>query len=482
MRPFPPQQVPLVTDYEYDKLYRLTRVKTPEGKFIQYWYDGFGRQSQRTTPDAGQTKYSYDLNNNLILSQDANQRALDTRLCTRRTYDALNRLITIGDVKTGQSQGGGNGPMGDTLLPFEFDNPVMPPDSVFIVNVYDTLPTAVVDIFYANKPADFYSKPNFTRGRLTATAFRTYLGEAWSYKFYRYDERGNVIKFWIKLAGMDDMKTMEYRYNSQNQATNLYYQYTKPGWKYYAWYYDDAGRLKDAGLLTFQGSSGIGNLGDGPEAPSEEELDNPSSGWQFKSYAGYTYNADQQVDTFSINANSEKHKYTYNNRNWLTRFNRVEYSAKLFYDLQYNSNGNIRKATYGGSYDDNFSNSNALYLSYTYDNSNRLLKIDNNIEQQGETTFDMVNNYDKEGNFKSMKRYGSQNNLLDNFAYSYYSGTNRVQKVSGSVNQYYYDANGNVVVDSVKQNYYIKYDWPACSRQEKFNCRTKALALCPWRR
>jgi uncharacterized protein RhaS with RHS repeats len=49
-------------------------MKVSEGKYINYTYDGYGRQIKRITPDAGQTDFIYDKNNNLTYSQDANQR------------------------------------------------------------------------------------------------------------------------------------------------------------------------------------------------------------------------------------------------------------------------------------------------------------------------------------------------------------------------------------------------------------------------
>jgi len=447
----------LNTDYKYDNLYRLIEVLTPQGKHINYYYDGYGRQSQRVTPDAGQTRYSYDSSSNLVLSQDANQRAIDSRLSTRRTYDALNRLLTISDVRYGDNQGGGDGPMGDTLLPFDLDNPTAPADSTYIINVYDTISNTSYGSVFTQLPQGYNAK-NFTTGRLCATAFRTFLGEAWSYKFYRYDERGNVIKFWVKLAGMDSMKTMEYKYNSQNQAAFLYYQPNRGDWKYYNWRYDDAGRLNSAGLLKYQGMEY--SSGDtGPGEPDEEEVeDGPGGTWQFYHYAFYTYNPDQQVDTIRLNYGGRKLKHRYNKRNWLENLYITGGNPEFAYNLYYNPNGNIRKAGYSGSYSNNFSVPPSLSYAYTYDNSNRLVKADRDSGQSS-SSFDLIMNYDKDGNFKSMKRYGSSNNLADNFTYSYYSGTNKVQKVTGSVNQFTYDANGNVKSDSVKKNYYIKYDW-----------------------
>jgi len=92
--------ISLITDYKYDSLYRVTQVRTPEGKNIYYSYDGYSRQSKRITPDAGQTDYIYDKNNNLIYSQDANQKAASgtTQKYTFRNYDGLKRLTGIGEA------------------------------------------------------------------------------------------------------------------------------------------------------------------------------------------------------------------------------------------------------------------------------------------------------------------------------------------------------------------------------------------------
>lgn len=197
---FPSNMAALTTDYRYDNLYRLVQVKTPEGKNIYYNYDGYGVEVDTSTPDAGYTYYSYDENGNLILSQDENQKSIASNLNTRRVYDGLNRLLTISDYKVYNIDPNINGPMGDTLLPSLFDTPPSS-DSTYVVNVYDTISTAVVGIFN-NLPADYSSAPNYTRGNLVATAYRTLLSDAWGFKFYRYDERGNVTKLWHYIAGV----------------------------------------------------------------------------------------------------------------------------------------------------------------------------------------------------------------------------------------------------------------------------------------
>lgn len=176
------------------------------------------------TPDAGNTRYSYDNNGNLILSQDANQLNTSSVLNTRRVYDGLNRLVSIADVKL-PGIPSENGPMGDTLLPFEFDTPPSI-DSTYIFNVYDTINSNTPSIFDGNKPSDYYSAPNYTRGNLVATAYRTYTNEYWNYKFYRYDERGNVVKMWQYITGFG-WKSEIYSHNSQSQITKTGTSLTK---------------------------------------------------------------------------------------------------------------------------------------------------------------------------------------------------------------------------------------------------------------
>ncbi|MBZ0204397.1 MAG: RHS repeat protein, partial [Ignavibacteria bacterium] len=454
-----PTYISLNTDYKYDKLNRLMEVFTPQGKLIKYYYDEFGRQSQRITPDAGKTNYGYDKNGNLITSQDENQRVQSTeylKFCTKRTYDGLNRLLTIGDVKIPVNEAPNEGTMGDTILPV-FDYISVSSDSLYIINVYDTISSTQYGSVFSSLPAG-YSAANYTRGRLVATAFRTYLGESWSYKYYRYNWRGNVTTFWQKLAGMDSMKVFEYYYNSQNQPLNMYYQSGRTDWKFYKNTYDDAGRLSEAGLQAFLGNTG--NLvSDIQEAPVEEENieDGPGGGsWSYKPYAQYRYNKDQQLDTMTINHSVTPYgiKHSYNNRNWLSDIRRA--GGTLFFreEITYNPNGNIKYNKFTGTYKNSFGSTGDMRYNYTYDNSNRLVKADFDSLT---TSFDNITSYDKDGNFQILKRYGSTNNLEDNFSYSYYSNTNKLQKVSGSNAQYIYDPNGNLKVDSLSHNYNMRY-------------------------
>ena len=73
-------------------------------------------------------------------------------------------------------------------------------------------------------------------------------------------------------------------------------------------------------------------------------------------------------------------------------------------------------------------------------------------------SFNVENSYDYDGNLKTLKRYGSKGNVLDNFNYEYIAGTNKLRKVSGTSDQFTYDYNGNMMGDGLQDNYGLKYD------------------------
>jgi len=432
-----PGDIPLIADYKYDDLYRLVEVKTPGNKTISYSYDSYGRQYSRSTPDAGLTKYLYDQNSNLKYSQDAAQQTRGNNIFTFRNYDALNRILSIGETQIGNSYP-------------DFDNidPENPPEldspfgtDMFVINIYDTILNPSFSNFSSNKPSDFNTVTNYTKGKLVATAYRTRLTDNWNYKYYRYDARGNAMKMWSYVDGLG-WKSIIYQYNSQNQNTYFDYQPNQTDGKQFKFGYDEAGRLIESAFYT------------GSWTPTPEEDDGPNS---FYNLNRYTYNANSQIATHGHNGNASMITFTYTNRNWV---NWTSHSpGQIFrYVLFYNPNGNIRYQDLQGSYSGNFAVTGNRKSVFIYDKSNRLLKA-NMINTADSNSFDVINSYDNDGNLLSMKRYGSNNNVVDNFNYNYYSATNRLQKVNGTKNQYTYDNNGNLTSDELNKNLDITYDY-----------------------
>ncbi|MEI7485749.1 MAG: hypothetical protein WCK13_13645, partial [Ignavibacteriota bacterium] len=266
-----------------------------------------------------------------------------------------------------------------------------------------------------------------TKGSLCATAYRTVGTDSLSFKYYRYDARGRVIKMWNYIAGLG-WKITKYEYNSQNQLTKLEYQSeSDTDYKRYIYNYDFAGRMHSVS--------------------TEESGQPPDYNYVF---AQYKYNENSQTDSLLLNNTNVTASYAFNNRNWITSC--TNNYGILNYTLDYQTNGNISNQYITGSYRSNFTDIKYVRSNFTYDKSNRLKKV----ERYNSKYFDLTGDYsyDPDGNFTSLTRsYNS-----DNFFYDYYSGTNRLKKVTGLTDQYTYDYNGNQTNDYLNNNTGIKYD------------------------
>jgi RHS repeat-associated protein len=431
----PLPDVPLATDYLYDDLYRVVQVATPERKIVHYSYDGYGRMVQKQTVDAGIVIYKYDKAGNLRFSQDQNQSHAPSiyrqaKRITFRRYDGLNRLLCMGEALDEE-----NTPDWNSLAPNDtanFERYAQSPENFLTINVYDTLASAIANIF-SGYPSGYYSVLNKTKGNLIATAYRTRSTDNWNYKFYRYDARGRVLRMWNIIDGLGT-KTTDYFYDSQNNVTIQTYESGQEDYMVQKYSYDDAGRLTDVNIPI---SSSI----------DPEISDSPSDYFNF---VHYDYNANSQIDSLKLNRKTNKLWYNYNRRNWVTF---AHNSLNIMqYLLTYAKNGNITNLSIAGTYNNNFSDNSDFSVNYTYDKANRLIKTSN-----AGLTFAHIleNTYDKDGNIYMLTR----SNNGDNFSYQYYSGTNKLKSITGGGTQYNYDANGNMIKDSINRMDSIRYDY-----------------------
>ena len=168
-------------------------------------------------------------------------------------------------------------------------------------------------------------------------------------------------------------------------------------------------------------------------------------------FAEYRYNQNSQIDSVFYNNGSYYIINSYDTRNWIIQSNSSS-NNQFNYALEYYANGNISNQNINGDYKGNFSDTKEIRVSYTYDNSNRLI----DAEPFSRQYFDLKGTYtyDADGNFLNLSR--SYNG--DEFAYEYYSGTNRLRKVTGESDQFTYDYNGNLKNDYFNNNTDIKYD------------------------
>jgi RHS repeat-associated protein len=282
------------------------------------------------------------------------------------------------------------------------------------------------------------SKHNFTKGNLVSTAYRTRKSDKWSFKYYRYDERGRVTRMWNIIYGLEE-KNIRYQYNSQDQITQVNYGYESE-YKRYSYYYDYAGRL---GTLNYA------------NADPSIDIDKSDKSAPDINFSSYTYNPNSLLDFQFFNSSRLHNQYRYNSRNWITEINSAE--GVFGFTNTYFKNGNLQNQLLYGTYKDFMKNKYNLNYTYSYDNSNRLLTAVNT--NQGDNTYSTYNTYDKDGNILTLRRYGDNNIIADNFNYQYFPNTNKVRFVSGATDQYNYDLNGNTVLDDVNGNYDIKYDY-----------------------
>lgn len=133
-----------------------------------------------------------------------------------------------------------------------------------------------------------------------------------------------------------------------------------------------------------------------------------------KVFNSYSYYQNSQINTFSFDPINLTYSSGYDTRNRITYF--TSSKPNIFsYSLEYFANSNIQSQSFSGYYKDNYSNQYDLSFNYTYDESNRLL--DANCTSTQDNTFNMIHSYDPDGNILTMQRYGSNNNLFDNFNY-----------------------------------------------------------------
>jgi RHS repeat-associated protein len=100
---------------------------------------------------------------------------------------------------------------------------------------------------------------------------------------------------------------------------------------------------------------------------------------------------------------------------------------------------------------------------YRYDKANRLTRGEFAGELYGDWYGGNAYNerditYHKNGNITVLKRYNQSGSLMHNYTYTYYSGTNRLRRVTGSGDRYVYDSNGNVRHDLDNNIGFVIYD------------------------
>ena len=401
---------------------------------FQYKYDGRNRCIWKKLPGAGYMEMVYDNADRLVFSQDGNQRALTSGNWTYYKYDGLNRLTEQGTCTNKVTTSGTN---------------------VLVQHFYDS---------YAFRSQAGFNNSNFPddasgngKGALTASV-ATVLGSSNKiYTAYYYDIKGRVVKTVQSnpLGGYDVAATV---YTFTNKPATVTHTHTASGkttrTEVYTYSYDHADRLL--------------------------KVEHTLGGTKI-TLADYAYDNLGRLQSKSLHGSAtNKLTYAYNVRGWLTGISGSKFTQNLYYN---NGNGT---AKYNGSISSMTwkagNESTIRGYKFTYDGFSRLMNatygetagINTNTNRFSEN----VTGYDKNGNIKTLQRYGqtaaSSYGLIDNLTFtlagnqlsrvddaaaaSAYNGGFEFKDGVKQANEYTYDSNGNLTKDLNKGISTITYN------------------------
>ncbi len=401
---------------------------------FQYKYDGRNRCIWKKLPGAGYMEMVYDNADRLVFSQDGNQRALTSGNWTYYKYDGLNRLTEQGTCTNKVTTSGTN---------------------VLVQHFYDS---------YAFRSQAGFNNSNFPddasgngKGALTASV-ATVLGSSNKiYTAYYYDIKGRVAKtVQSNLLGSYDVTATIYTFTDKPATvTHTHTASGKPTrTEMYTYSYNHADRLL--------------------------KVEHTLGGTKI-TLADYAYDNLGRLQSKSLHGSAtNKLTYAYNVRGWLTGISGSKFTQNLYYN---NGNGT---AKYNGSISSMTwkagNESTIRGYKFTYDGLSRLMNatygetagINTNTDRFSEN----VTAYDKNGNIKTLQRYGqtaaSSYGLIDNLTFTL--GGNQLNRVDDAAaasaygggfefkdsmkqaNEYTYDANGNLTKDLNKNITGISYN------------------------
>ena len=401
---------------------------------FQYKYDGRNRCIWKKLPGAGYMEMVYDNADRLVFSQDGNQRALTSGNWTYYKYDGLNRLTEQGTCTNKVTTSGTN---------------------VLVQHFYDS---------YAFRSQAGFNNSNFPddasgngKGALTASV-ATVLGSSNKiYTAYYYDIKGRVAKtVQSNLLGSYDVTATIYTFTDKPATvTHTHTASGKPTrTEMYTYSYNHADRLL--------------------------KVEHTLGGTKI-TLADYAYDNLGRLQSKSLHGSAtNKLTYAYNVRGWLTGISGSKFTQNLYYN---NGNGT---AKYNGSISSMTwkagNESTVRGYKFTYDGLDRMLNatygetagISTNANRFSEN----VTGYDKNGNIKTLQRYGqtaaSGYGLIDNLTFTL--GGNQLTRVDDAVatsaynngfefkdgvkqaNEYNYDSNGNLTKDLNKGISTITYN------------------------
>src|SRR5574344_573573 len=428
-----------------------------------YGYDAQSRAVKSIEPDAGETRAYYDLAGRARGTQT--QRQIDSGTVSVTGYDNLDRAVYSGEWKAG---------MPETSLREYFNNvdhryspSVASLESGTVSRTfYDRMPardTLGVELY----PADLDTAKAFrySRGRVVATVSDVAVNEVGDTLrrsvANEYDKRGRV--------------TAEYVYDGSVGADSLRMLGTETA-------YDLAGKVLRVVKYPFGLTAG-GKARKTVERYTYDRLGRvdtiyAAAGKSAETVlAAYEYYPTGRVKRITLGGGALGLAYTYHISGAVksAKATRTDDGATLYGEtLDYEDcgsenctpqyAGNISRMVHTLAHGNTDYGQNRDVL-YTYDLLNRLT----NVNDADIDDFDETFSYDAQGRMTSQRREGEASDTTGG-VYAYYSGTDRLEKVSsgmggtaddshlGTDSNIVYDADGNMTGDKSKKMT-VTYDW-----------------------
>jgi RHS repeat-associated protein len=472
----------------------------------RYEYNKNGNLIIKKIPGISEVHMVYDGRNRLVLTQNGNQRGQGKWLYIR--YDSQNRIASTGfwtnsaTVNTHESIVTNWGCIGypfDTETIFSYPN-ISSNIEELTRNYYDDYNWVGVknfDASFVNLPKagnNPFSEPivksNVTKNLVTGTRTKVLGQNKYLVSTFYYDKKGRTIQTLTEnLNNGLDINTILYNFRGLILSTYLHHS-------------NPLASPSDINILSRTDYDHEGRVMKTWKNINNSPLDNLIVSNSYEEN-GQIKNQNLGEYDYSTGAYFETLSYSYNIRGWLDGINKnyiedFSNNANHFFGetISYNYgfsdpsqagngaqfNGNISGVKWRSKGDDKL-----RAYGYNYDNTNRLLNADfNQYTSNTWNTNDGIdfsvsgapehNNkigYDANGNILSMFQKGVQINtstFIDKLHYKYINGGNRTLKVSDEISSpnskagdfndglngysgddYWYDANGNVVRDDNKE-------------------------------
>ncbi len=420
---------PADTEKGFSEVTTDTSYATFNNYIYSYKYDGRRRLVEKKIPGKGWEYLVYNTNDQVVLTQDAEQRVRKEWAYNR--YDAFGRVTSSGlytnNVKVTRADVSGlvdtvKGPLWETRTGADYPAPATTfplagtgiTIKPLIVNYYDDY----TFVGATTLPASGITKSTKIKSLQTGSKVYRTDGTAPLFTVMYYDDYGRVIQ----TASQNHLEGKDYVTNTYNfpgellTSTRVHTPKTGAATTIVTTNsYDHVGRL----IATKE------KIGAQAEVTLVSNSYNEIG--QLKSKAV----GKAGTETSFVNTST----YTYNERGWLSKSTSPKFSQQLKYQDGTGPqwNGNISQQLWGD--DATLPNT----FSYQYDKLNRLLSGTNG--QTGTASIAEVMSYDNMGNIKTLKR-----DALTATTYTYTG--NKLTGLSGGLSgSYTYDANGNVKTD-----------------------------------